>query len=263
MCACFSRLVGKNTRRSVERSEFGLTRKSPLKQYAGESYNTITPKSAPTSPYSSPVSSPQCSDASTSYNTTPLGIFHAWLAPEMPHSSGNTGLNFNDKTALLVDDSPHTSPTLSSRVHVESLPGSVLPLPSMISSETPVSRRESNAQANVHTLPLPPGANMPSLPTSVSSNSATSDLLGATMSLPPTPISTLVARPELRGVKKPYPVSQEPMPIRSQWQKGKLIGRGTFGSVYVASNRYEWVIVFSDFNIIHTLLTTTTLFFCQ
>ncbi|KAL6545494.1 Mitogen-activated protein kinase kinase kinase 5 [Orobanche gracilis] len=27
------------------------------------------------------------------------------------------------------------------------------------------------------------------------------------------------------------------MPIRSQWQKGKLIGRGAFGSVYVDSNR--------------------------
>ncbi|KAL6536079.1 hypothetical protein OROHE_012923 [Orobanche hederae] len=28
-----------------------------------------------------------------------------------------------------------------------------------------------------------------------------------------------------------------PMPIRSQWKKGKLIGRGTFASVYVGSNR--------------------------
>jgi hypothetical protein len=26
--------------------------------------------------------------------------------------------------------------------------------------------------------------------------------------------------------------------MKSHWQKGKLIGRGTFGSVYVASNRY-------------------------
>ncbi|XP_058228475.1 mitogen-activated protein kinase kinase kinase 5 isoform X2 [Rhododendron vialii] len=33
------------------------------------------------------------------------------------------------------------------------------------------------------------------------------------------------------------PVSPIVMPIKSQWQKGKLIGRGTFGSVYVASNR--------------------------
>ncbi|KAK9902905.1 hypothetical protein M0R45_001420 [Rubus argutus] len=32
----------------------------------------------------------------------------------------------------------------------------------------------------------------------------------------------------------PKPESQ---PIKGQWQKGKLIGRGTFGSVYVATNR--------------------------
>lgn len=33
------------------------------------------------------------------------------------------------------------------------------------------------------------------------------------------------------------PIPPIVMPIKSQWQKGKLIGRGTFGSVYVASNR--------------------------
>jgi hypothetical protein len=26
--------------------------------------------------------------------------------------------------------------------------------------------------------------------------------------------------------------------LNSQWQKGKLIGRGAFGSIYVATNRY-------------------------
>ncbi|XP_019185214.1 PREDICTED: mitogen-activated protein kinase kinase kinase YODA-like [Ipomoea nil] len=30
---------------------------------------------------------------------------------------------------------------------------------------------------------------------------------------------------------------QDQMPLKGQWQKGKLIGRGTFGSVYIASNR--------------------------
>ncbi|KAE9466840.1 hypothetical protein C3L33_01212, partial [Rhododendron williamsianum] len=35
------------------------------------------------------------------------------------------------------------------------------------------------------------------------------------------------------------PVPPIVMPIKSQWQKGKLIGRGTFGSVYVASNSDE------------------------
>lgn len=51
---------------------------------------------------------------------------------------------------------------------------------------------------NAHRLPLPPGATSPTKIPSVS------------------PIV---------------------MPKKSQWQKGKLIGRGTFGSVYAASNR--------------------------
>lgn len=210
-----------------------------MKQYAEESShrsrNTITPNSAPTSPVSSPLSS----DISTSDNTTPPSIYHTRSAPVALHSSGNAGLSSNyqtpsDKIAVL-DDLSHTSTTVSSRVHLDSLPGPVLPLPSKISSETPVSWRESNAQANVHTLPLPPGADMTSMPTPASSNSPTSDLTGVT-SLPLTPISTPVS-------------GAEQIPVRSQWQKGKLIGRGTFGSVYVASNRYKWLIAFSDFNI--------------
>lgn len=64
-------------------------------------------------------------------------------------------------------------------------------------------RRENCAQGNVHPLPLPPLATPP-----VS---------------PPTPKSDIT-------------------PIKGQWKKGKLIGRGTFGSVYVASNRYINVI---------------------
>ena len=30
----------------------------------------------------------------------------------------------------------------------------------------------------------------------------------------------------------------ESLPMKNQWQKGKLLGRGTFGTVYVATNRY-------------------------
>ncbi|KAH6761762.1 mitogen-activated protein kinase kinase kinase 5 [Perilla frutescens var. hirtella] len=242
------RLVGENARTSVEQSEIRLSRKSPMKQYAEErsscNCSIIIPKSAPTSPYSSPVSSPPCSDTSITYYMSP---FHALSSPEMPNSKGNIGLSFNhqmpsDKTALRVDDSPLTSRTVSSPFHAEILPEPVLPVPSKISLEIAVARRENTAQTNVHTLPLPPGADMSSLPTPGSSNSSTSDLSGATMSFPPTPISTRVARPELPGVKQASPISQavgkpEPIPIRSQWQKGKLIGKGTFGSVYVASNR--------------------------
>lgn len=63
---------------------------------------------------------------------------------------------------------------------------------------------ENMNQANVHPLPRPPGA---------------------------TPASPSTSSPQV--MTKP-----EPVPKKNQWQKGKLIGRGTFGSVYVATNRY-------------------------
>lgn len=74
-------------------------------------------------------------------------------------------------------------------------------------SASPLTRRGNNAQANnVHPLPLPPGA--------------------AALSQPSSPA---------------FPISSkaDQMPLKGQWQKGKLIGRGTFGSVYIASNRYK------------------------
>lgn len=66
----------------------------------------------------------------------------------------------------------------------------------------------SGRSSNVHPLPLPPGAACPS--------------------------SSAAASP----VSYPQgPLKQDLFPMNSQWKKGKLIGRGTFGSVYVASNR--------------------------
>ncbi|OWM89009.1 hypothetical protein CDL15_Pgr016393 [Punica granatum] len=70
-----------------------------------------------------------------------------------------------------------------------------------ISGPSPMSRRESNSHTSVHPLPLPPGA----------------------ASLSPSGNPHVAFKPES-------------VPLNSQWQKGKLIGRGTFGSVYVASN---------------------------
>ncbi|XVF36214.1 hypothetical protein REPUB_Repub19eG0039100 [Reevesia pubescens] len=62
---------------------------------------------------------------------------------------------------------------------------------------------ENNTQVNAHPLPLPPGA-VPS------SQSAVSNHI----------------------IEKPIPTS-----MISQWQKGRLLGRGTYGSVYEATNR--------------------------
>lgn len=58
------------------------------------------------------------------------------------------------------------------------------------------------SNAHVHPLPLPPGVSRPS-PTA-SQNSDKSDISS----------------------------------VKGQWRKGRLIGRGTYGSVYVATHRY-------------------------
>ncbi|KAK4759110.1 hypothetical protein SAY87_020411 [Trapa incisa] len=67
---------------------------------------------------------------------------------------------------------------------------------------SPISQRESYSQTSVHPLPLPPAA----------------------------PILSPVNSSPHAAIKPGV------LPIKGQWQKGKLIGRGTFGSVYVASN---------------------------
>ena len=46
--------------------------------------------------------------------------------------------------------------------------------------------------------------------------------------------------------------------MKNQWRKGKLIGRGTFGSVYVASNRYMSFV--GIFCCCHLLLATNYVF---
>ncbi|PIN19123.1 MEKK [Handroanthus impetiginosus] len=250
----FKRLACQETRRNVENSETQSSRKSQQKQNAkqrsSKSYYINIPISAPTSPYSSPVLSPPNNDMLANYYMTPPSIFHVWSAPEMPHSDGNLGLNLNhqmpsERTASSVDNSPLQSPRISSGLHVRSPPRPASPLPTKLPSETPVARRESNTQATVHPLPLPPGAGMASQPSPISPIASTSDFPGAFMHPQPAPISVVGAKPEFPGANiptQPSPISQaagkpELMPIKTQWQKGKLIGRGTFGSVYVAYNR--------------------------
>ncbi|PIN16072.1 MEKK [Handroanthus impetiginosus] len=221
-----SRLGGQDSRPNTEYSEARPFRKSPQRQNGKErysdSYHINIPISAPATPYSSLVLSPPRSDMWATQYMTPPGVFQVWSAPEMPHSDGNLGLGFSyqmpsERTASSVSNSPLQSPRLS-----PTRPAS--PLNTKISSEAPLARWESNAQATVHPLPLPPGAPVTSQPSPISPAGPKSDFSGTNIPLQPSPVSPAGSKPEL-------------MPIKSQWQKGKLIGRGTFGSVYVASNR--------------------------
>ncbi|XWS33652.1 hypothetical protein CRYUN_Cryun22dG0100800 [Craigia yunnanensis] len=129
-----------------------------------------------------------------------------WSAPEMPTSDfpGLPPPAFYDFSAFSTDNTPlHSPPNRSSRRRNRSQSGPTLSIHQKLSLEISSSRPESNGPIYVHPLPLPPGAAMAS---------------------PSASISQVTTKPE-------------PLPMNCQWQKGKLIGRGTFGSVYVASNR--------------------------
>lgn len=168
-------------------------------------------RSASNSPFSSPALSPRRQSVAESfpyyYYMIPRGN-QAWSAPEMPTSEMIPGLPppaFFDCSAFSSDTSPLHSPRAKSpqQQNPKSPNGPASPLPSKLPLETSTARRESNCPGNVHPLPRPPGAATPSLSA---------------------PIPQAIARSEL-------------VPMNSQWKKGKLIGRGTFGSVYVATNR--------------------------
>ncbi|KAI3758987.1 hypothetical protein L6452_06560 [Arctium lappa] len=73
------------------------------------------------------------------------------------------------------------------------------PKPHLLNNKSPPERTESN-NTNVHPLPLPPGVSRP-----------------------------VSSRPSFD--------KSDGQSTKGQWQKGKLLGRGTYGSVYEATNR--------------------------
>ncbi|GFY94205.1 mitogen-activated protein kinase kinase kinase 5 [Actinidia rufa] len=112
-----------------------------------------------------------------------------WSAPEMPPPLDmNLGLGFSylmspEKTAFSVDSSPLHSPRVSPRRSTRSPTGPTSPLHKKLSLETTSAWRDGNGQANVHPLPLPPGATSPSQPTSISQITAKPDLMPINISM--------------------------------------------------------------------------------
>lgn len=166
------------------------------------------------SPFASPSMSPQKTrngDLLPYYYASPKGN-QFWSAPEMTISEAGLPPAFFDLSALGTDSSPsptsHQSPQRKSshQRHTRALSGPPSPIHTMLSHDISTGRHESIAPpVSVHPLPLPPGATVHSPPAAAT-------------------FSHAVAK-------------SESLPMNSQWQKGKLIGRGTFGSVYVATNR--------------------------
>ncbi|XP_062155565.1 mitogen-activated protein kinase kinase kinase 5 isoform X2 [Alnus glutinosa] len=211
----FSRPDARDARKSTDHVDTKSSRRDHphlnVSQRSRNDFRISVPiRSAPNSPFSSPLLSPPRHSVADSfpyyYYMIPRGN-QAWSAPEMPTSEMIPGLPppaFFDCSAFSSDTSPLHSPRAKSpQQNPKSPNGPASPLTSKLSLETSTARRESNCPGNVHPLPRPPGAATP--------------LLSA-------PIPQAIAR-------------SESVPMNSQWQKGKLIGRGTFGSVYVATNR--------------------------
>ena len=72
----------------------------------------------------------------------------------------------------------------------------------------------------------------------------------------PLPLPSAAATP-LPSAPTPQPIAElESLPINSQWQKGKFIGRGSFGSVYVATNRYICLMYLLEKCYVDSIFTT-------
>ncbi|KAH9692688.1 mitogen-activated protein kinase kinase kinase 5 [Citrus sinensis] len=173
----------------------------------------IIPKSAPTSVFSSPAVSPQSSKTGNVFSSfwAPKEI-QDWSTAEVPDLGRFVGCTSPvspvKRNVYSADHSPLPSPPRQSSQSNLRSPGKVyFPLRHKSLPQNSKELLESNNHLNAHPLPLPPGALSP-------------------------PKSSVTSAVMPHIMEKP-----SASPKKSQWQKGKLIGRGTFGSVYIGTNR--------------------------
>ncbi|KAL0915836.1 hypothetical protein M5K25_013295 [Dendrobium thyrsiflorum] len=165
----------------------------------------IPAKSAPPSGFSSPVLSPRRLsnvDVFPSTFNVSQGL-PVCFAPEAPYVDMMTGQASPEKIHGSPDRSPIYSPAIKSSIPMSKNPSAPQsPLHPKMYSDSSGAWHENNV--NVHPLPLPPGPAVLVQPSFSHQNASKND--GASMT--------------------------------SQWQKQKLIGSGTFGNVYKATNRH-------------------------
>lgn len=200
---------------TIRKSPNHVTRKSPTvptyhrrgfrQQNAGDAQSfrlNVPARSAPTSGFSSPALSPK--------RVSSVDILHS--SYDLPRESrvsndGNvasTSYVLPERIIASPDHSPLHSPVLLSPHHGTRNSYGIAHHSNYKSlPESPVAWPEGNNSV-VHPLPRPPGAPMPSH----------------------SPSHSLKTSHATNGSS-----------TKSQWQKEKLIGRGTYGSVYIAINR--------------------------
>ncbi|RWW59423.1 hypothetical protein BHE74_00033657, partial [Ensete ventricosum] len=159
----------------------------------------IPAKSVPVSQFSSPVASPR-RFSDVDFSASPIGIpgLQMWSAPEISSKGMFTVYPSRaspEKTMYSPERSPLCSPRTKSPL-LRSTNPSAPPSPSQtkLFAESPTAWHENGGSVNVHPLPLPPGAS-PSSQSNFGHQSAAK------------------AEVSLKA---------------SHWQKGKLIGSGTF-----------------------------------
>lgn len=200
-------LLSNGTKRSTFSRHKSAFREKFQDKSSAENKNfrlNIPAKSAPSSGFSSPVGSPRrlsCADS-----VTPAQGTLAWSAPSIQSTDfmGASSPRTSPERYAGVPDRPSFSSALRSPIlkpRNTSAPPS--PMHSKLYPDSNTSRVEGNGSVSFHPLPLPPGA------------------LG--------PMQTGFSN-------QPAPKVEIPS-VSGQWQKGKLLGSGTFGCVYEATNR--------------------------
>lgn len=209
--------AGSSTSGNAGKSPNHVARKSPTvptyhrrgfrQADAGEAQSfrlNVPARSAPTSGFSSPVVSPQRFGS--------VDILHS--SYDLPReykisNDGNVASTSHvlpERIAASPEHSPLHSPILLSPHRSTRNPSGIARHSNYKSlPESPVAWPEGN-NSIVHPLPLPPGAPVP----------------------PHSPSHSL---------KTSHPTNGSS--TKGQWQKEKLIGRGTYGSVYIAINRND------------------------
>lgn len=181
----------------------------------------IPVKSAPSSGFSSPVYSPgRLSNVDFSYTVPPPHGPQAWSAPSI-RTIDFVGASSPRTSPERYAQGPERYPAYSALRNPILMPRNTSAPPSpmhrKLFPENHSSLTEGNGSVSFHPLPLPPGALSPM-------QTGFSDQLTPKVEMPS---------------------------VAGQWQKGRLLGSGTFGCVYEATNRYGSVFGLSYCNRSH------------
>ncbi|KAL8151962.1 hypothetical protein V2J09_021770 [Rumex salicifolius] len=206
---------------------------------AQEGYGIQVPfKSAPATAYSSPMLSPQRSGSGdmTNQGSSSPEMLPKDLTSAFPYTT------LQENGIFGHDLAPVLNPGTTSPLRAKNTSSATSPVRPKLFIDTSNMHADNNGNLGGHPLPLPPGvaARSPSCP--VSQLSGQSSLMSntSTQTSPNPQISTQSSPHLLSGQSSPSPqITPRPdfPPDTNQWSKGKLIGRGTFGSVYAATNR--------------------------